>query len=140
MKTYICTCDKLINETMQMVDHFFPKYWPESDVIVLGYKNPSCDYKFAKFISLGKDTGSKDHCQQLFNYFSNIEDKHFIIGVDDQPLVSKVNQDIIDYLENIFKLKYVCWFYCIMFHTRETQAFPYQTLRCIGFHCPRNVK
>lgn len=105
MKTYICTCDKLINETMQMVDHFFPKYWPESDVIVLGYKNPSCDYKFAKFISLGKDTGSKDHCQQLFNYFSNIEDKHFIIGVDDQPLVSKVNQDIIDYLENIFKLK-----------------------------------
>lgn len=88
---------------MQMVDYFFPKYWPESDVIVLGYKNPSYDYKFAKFISLGKDTGSKDHCQQLFNYFNNIEDKHFIIGVDDQPLVSKVNQDIIDYLENIFK-------------------------------------
>ena len=67
MKTYICTCDKLINETMQMVDYFFPKYWPESDVIVLGYKNPSYDYKFAKFISLGKDTGSKNHCQQLFD-------------------------------------------------------------------------
>lgn len=104
MKTYICTCDKLINETMEMVDYFFPKYWPESDLIVLGYKKPTYNYKFAKFISLGKDTGPNDVCKQLFNYFSKIKDQHFIIGVDDQPLVSKVNQDIINYLEEIFKI------------------------------------
>jgi len=104
MKTYICTCDKLINETMEMVDHFFPKYWPESNIVVLGYKKPTYDYQFAEFVSLGEDTGPNDVCQQLFKYFSSIKDKHFIIGVDDQPLVSRVNQDVIDYLEETFKL------------------------------------
>ena len=104
MKTYIWTCDKLVNQTMEMVDYFFPKYWPEADVIVLGYEKPTYNYKFALFDSMGTDEGPEAICEQLFDYFSNIKDKHFIIGVDDQPLVSKVNQDIINYLENIFKL------------------------------------
>jgi len=104
MKTYICTCDKLVNETIKMVDYFFPKYWPECDLTVLGYKQPKYQSSFAKFDSLGKDIGTDVVCQQLYDYFNKIEDEHFIIGVDDQPLVSRVDQEMINYLEEVFKM------------------------------------
>ena len=104
MKTYIWTCDKLVNQTMKMVDYFFPKYWPEADVIVLGYQPPTYQSKFASFDSMGTDLGPEAICQQLYEYFKNIEDKYFIIGVDDQPLVSKVNQELIDTIESILEL------------------------------------
>ena len=35
------SCDKLINETVEMIDVFFKKYWETSDVTVLGYKEPT---------------------------------------------------------------------------------------------------
>jgi len=104
MKTYIWTCDKLVNQTMQMVDYFFPKYWPEANIIVLGYKPPTYKSKFAKFDSMGIDEGPEAICEQLHKYFSKIEDDYFMIGVDDQPLISRVNQKLINVIESIFKL------------------------------------
>lgn len=104
MKTYIWTCDKLVNQTMEMVDYFFPKYWPEADVIVLGYEKPTYDYKFASFDSMGTDEGPEAICEQLYTYFSKRISDNFIIGVDDQPLVSRVNQPLIDAIESTFKL------------------------------------
>jgi len=104
MKTYIWTCDKLVNQTMEMVDYFFPKYWPEANVIVLGYEKPTYNYKFALFDSMGTDEGPEAICEQLYTYFSRLTSENFIIGVDDQPLVSRVNQPLIDTIESVFKL------------------------------------
>ena len=70
MKTYIWTCDKLVNQTMEMVDYFFPKYWPEANVVVLGYQPPTYQSKFASFDSMGTDLGPEAICEQLYEYFS----------------------------------------------------------------------
>jgi hypothetical protein len=96
IKNYILTSDRLVNETMEMVEYFYNKYNRSSEVIVLGYKNPTYVSEFVKFESLGIDTGPYQVCSQLYDYFSKIEDKYFILEVDDKPIIRNMNLDIID--------------------------------------------
>ena len=53
---------------------------------------------------MGTDEGPEAICEQLYTYFSKRISDNFIIGVDDQPLVSRVNQPLIDAIESTFKL------------------------------------
>lgn len=101
IKNYILTSDKLINQTIEMIEHFYKKYYTNSEVIVLGYKSPTYESSFIKFQSLGIDTGPNSVCEQLYNYFSNINDKYFIFEVDDKPIINKVNTELINDLINL---------------------------------------
>ena len=91
MKLYILSFDRLINETIDMVDYFFSKYWSSVDVTVLGYKEPKSVSDFVKFESLGEDLGTDVVCQQLYDFFSKRDDEHFMLGQPDQPLVTEVD-------------------------------------------------
>tara|TARA_R100000742_G_C4250574_1_gene68939 strand:- start:122 stop:826 length:705 start_codon:yes stop_codon:yes gene_type:complete len=104
MKLYILSFDRLINETMEMVEFFFGKYWSTVDVTVLGYKVPDYKSDFVKFESLGKDVGVDVVCQQLHDFFSKVNDEHFMLGQPDQPLVEHVDTSLVDFLQNIMTL------------------------------------
>jgi len=104
MKLYILSFDRLINETMEMVEFFFGKYWSNVDVTVLGYKIPDYKSDFVKFESLGKDVGVGAVCQQLHDFFSKVNDEHFMLGQPDQPLVEDVDTSLVDFLQNVMTL------------------------------------
>tara|TARA_R110002051_G_C8700695_1_gene494355 strand:- start:154 stop:879 length:726 start_codon:yes stop_codon:yes gene_type:complete len=104
MNTYILTCDKTVDKTMEMVEYSFKKYWSSTNVTVLGYKPPTYKSDTIKFDSLGKDEGPNIVCKQLYDYFSKIDDKHFIFCVDDMPLIEKVDNDMISYVTQLVEL------------------------------------
>ena len=104
MNTYILTCDKTVDKTMEMVEYSFKKYFPLTNIIVLGYKTPTVKSNTIKFDSLGEDKGPNIVCKQLYDYFSKINDKHFIFCVDDMPLIEKVDIDVVSYITELLKV------------------------------------
>ncbi len=103
MKTYILTSDKLVNQTVKMVDHIYPKYHPKGKVCILGYTPPICQSKFYDFKSIGVDNGPNSVCKQLFSFFNSINDEFFMMEVDDKPSIQLYNYEILDIL--ISKIK-----------------------------------
>lgn len=101
MKLYILSFDRVINESVEMVDYFFKKYWPSVDVTILGYKTPDYKSDFVKFESLGIDTGVSEVCQQLYDFFSIKDDEYFMLGMPDQPLVGYVDTELVEFLQNL---------------------------------------
>jgi hypothetical protein len=103
IKNYILTSDKLVDKTILLVEYFYRKYYPESEVVVLGYSEPTVKSDFVEFISLGKDLGPDIVCRSLFNFFEKTEEEYFIFEVDDKPIFQKVNvnmiQDILNYMK-----------------------------------------
>ena len=71
---------------------------------VLGYKMPDYKSDFVKFESLGKDVGVGAVCQQLHDFFSKVNDEHFMLGQPDQPLVEDVDTSLVDFLQNVMTL------------------------------------
>jgi len=104
MNVYILTYDKLVLETLKITESLYKQFWPEANVIVLGYKTPEWKSDTIKFMSLGEDLGTDTVCKQLHDFFSNIEDEHFIFEVDDKPIVQSVDNSVIEYLEELLKL------------------------------------
>ena len=104
MKLYILSFDRLINETMQMVDFFFRKYWWSVDITVLGYKTPTYVSDFVKFESIGVDVGPEMVCKQLYDFFSKVDDGHFMLGQPDQPLVDYVDIELVEFLQGAVTL------------------------------------
>lgn len=103
MKIFITTCDSRIDKTIELYEYCMSKYWPTSDVYILGYKQPEYKSNFINFISLGSDMGPDKLNEQLFEYFSSIEDNNFIFHVDDMPLINYVDTDIINYVRELLQ-------------------------------------
>ena len=85
----------------------FNKYWPNQGVTVLGYNK--LEYKLPdnfSFISLGQEPGNQYWTNGLIPYFTDLNDKYFIIILDDFFLIDYVNQDILEYLFDITKFIY----------------------------------
>ena len=103
MKFYILTSDRLVNETCKMIDYSFKKYWPEIEVVILGYKSPDKLPVHAKFVSIGIDLGVDTICPQVSEYFESVSDKFFVFEVDDKPLVGRVNHNLFNTLVDVIK-------------------------------------
>ena len=99
MKVYILTYDGLVNKTVELYDYLQPKYWPTADITILGYKPPTYKSDTIKFDSLGEDTGHTGVPNRLYDYFSKLEDRHFIFGVDDSPFISTVDINLLKVVE-----------------------------------------
>ena len=104
INTYILTSNKMVNNTMDMISHSFTSKWPESNVTVLGYTEPDHKYDNIKFISLGEDLGPNKVCEQLHNFFTLQNEDHFIFGVDDMPLIQKVDNNMIEYATSLMQM------------------------------------
>jgi len=90
MNIYVQTCDKGIH-IIEAFQYLFNRYWSEEQpVTVLGYAEP--EFELApnfSFVSLGKDTGPQIG-GQLIDFFSGIEDEHFVYTVDSQVIIRPV--------------------------------------------------
>ena len=103
MKIYSITCDSRINQTIEMYEYFFKKYWPSADFTVLGYKEPEYKSDFIKFESLGTDLGVHFLNKQLHDYFLKLGESQFIFCVDDMPITRPIDMELIDYTEELLK-------------------------------------
>jgi hypothetical protein len=103
MNIYILTSDKSIH-IIEAFQYAFNKYWGcTQKVFILGYSDPQFELEENfKFISLGKDIGPRVG-GQLIDFFNCIKDEHFIFGMDDFPLISSINRNILDHATLIMK-------------------------------------
>ena len=105
LKLYIPTCDNYLF-LIPSFTFLFNKFWnTEQEVVYLGYKKPefSLPDNF-DFISIGVDDDIEYWATDLINFFSSIDDEHFILCVDDQFLVEDTNFEsynkLLKYLDN----------------------------------------
>jgi len=104
MNIYILTSDKSMH-VVEALQYTFNIYWKDKyrKVFILGYSNPT--FKLEEnfeFISLGKDNGPRVG-KDLIKFFSSIDDKYFIFCVDDFPLISDVDLEMLDYAKITMK-------------------------------------
>ena len=103
MNIYIATYDANIF-IMKYYQYFFNKYWDkDTDVKILGFNPPN--FKLEKnfeFISLGDKqiNGPQGWSNHLRNFFENIDDEHFIFGLDDYMVAREVNHKILNVCKN----------------------------------------
>lgn len=102
MNIFVQTHDKGIH----LIDAFqllFNKYWEKQPVTILGYTGP--DFELApnfSFVSLGEDTGPKIGAQ-LIDFFSNIDDEHFVYTVYSQFIIRPVLTRLFEYLAHLIE-------------------------------------
>ncbi len=97
MNIYVQTHDKGMHliEAYQLL---FNKYWPDQPVTILGYAKP--DFELApnfSFVSLGEDKGPKIG-GDLIDFFSGIEDEHFVYTVYSQLIIRPVLTRLFEYM------------------------------------------
>tara|TARA_A100001515_G_scaffold143703_1_gene145555 strand:+ start:1000 stop:1851 length:852 start_codon:yes stop_codon:yes gene_type:complete len=92
IKIYVTICDEYL-WLLKPFYYLFNKYWgDEKEVNILGYKKPDFDLpQNFKFISLGRDNGPDEWSTGLYNFFTNIEEEHFIFIHEDSFFVDPVN-------------------------------------------------
>jgi len=94
---HITTCDANIF-VIKYFQYFFNKYWGKHiKVKILGFNPP--DFKLEEnfeFVSLGTEQvgGAKGWSNYLIDYFSNIDDKYFIFGIDDFMISRPVDEEV----------------------------------------------
>lgn len=96
MNLYISTSDKSIH-CIEAFQYTFNKYWSNSQkVYILGYQQPKfkLENNF-QFISLGQDNGPRI-ANDLINFFTELNEEYFIYTVDDLPLISLVDKNILN--------------------------------------------
>ena len=93
---YISTCDA--NQyVLKYFQYFFNKYWGKHmKVKILGFNKP--DFLFdenIEFVSLGTEQvgGAKGWSNYLIDYFSSIDDKYFVFGIDDFMIARPVDEE-----------------------------------------------
>ena len=103
MKIYVIASDSKIDETIEMHEYIFQKYWSTADITVLGYTEPNYKSDFIKFESLGVDLGVDALNKQLYDYFSRLDESQFIFCVDDMPILKAVDIELIDYTKELLE-------------------------------------
>ena len=97
MKICVIASDSKIDETIEMHEYIFQKYWSMADITVLGYTEPNYKSDFIKFESLGVDLGADVLNKQLYDYFSKLDESQFIFGVMDMPVLKPVDIELINF-------------------------------------------
>ena len=102
MDIIIPTCDKY----MPIVEanlHSINKFWKNhGEIIIIGYNKPEFKLlKNTKFISLGSDETPQKWSNGLIKFFNNYKKDRFILQMDDHCIVSNVQTDNINYIDEI---------------------------------------
>jgi len=104
LNIFISTSNKGIH-IIEAFQYLFNKYWDVTQsVTILGWDNKP-DFEFApnfKFVSLGEDRGPKIG-GALMDFFSGIEDEHFVYTVDSHPPIRFVPTRLFEYLVYLIK-------------------------------------
>lgn len=103
MRIFVPTSNNYI-KYVEILKYSIDKYWSNDlDVTVLGYKAPDFDLGNWKFHSFGEQKIPQDFSNDLFDYFSKIEDDYFIYLNDDGVLIDYANLELLDILISCLK-------------------------------------
>lgn len=102
MTIYIISSNKSIH-SIEALQYSINKYWtPNPNVVVLSYDQPT-NFQLADNVrvdSMGEDRGYNYVNENLIQYFSKVEESHFIFSCDDFPLIRSVNIDMFETLKH----------------------------------------
>jgi len=104
MNIYVLTSDKSMH-IVEALQYTFNTYWTDKHqkVCILGYSEPAFELQDNfEFISLGEDNGPRVG-KDLIDFFNSIDDKHFIFCVDDFPLISNIDDEMLEYAKTVMK-------------------------------------
>jgi len=102
---YIPTCNSYLF-LIKPYTFLFNKFWNRiQKVVYLGYDKPRFNLPDNfDFITIGDDDDLKNWGTDLINFFSSIDDEHFLLSCDDVFLVDHTNFEVYDklfkYLDN----------------------------------------
>jgi len=104
-KMYVNTCDATMF-FIPIFNYFFNKYFPNQEVVWLGFKKP--DFSILdnqKYVSLShtQKEGVKNWSTYLRTYFESIDDDIIFWGIDDHLIADHVDKEIINHLYKIIK-------------------------------------
>lgn len=105
MKKYVITCDRYLI-LLKGVAHFFNRYWSsDEEVVILCYKKPNFSLPDNFIIhSLGdqRDYG-RYWTNALIPYFNSVNDKYFMIILDDLFLREQIDLETLNEMEDMVK-------------------------------------
>lgn len=103
MNIYVQTHDKGIH-LIEAYQVLFNKHWGQHQAVtILGYAAP--EFELApnfSFVSLGEDKGPKIG-GDLIDFFSDIEDEHFIYTVYSQLIIQPIDLKLLDWLAHVIE-------------------------------------
>ena len=113
MKIFISTCNTHLH-LIPIFCHLFNKFWSsDQQVTILGYNHPETYKGFKlpsnfKFDQLnGGDQGTtRDFSDHMRRYFSQVDDDHFIWGVEDTFIKSPVDFKVLNTFKEICNSSY----------------------------------
>jgi len=101
---YISTNNKHL-DCLEVYIHLYNKFMDNNELKILGYDEPNFELADnCKFISMGKQGSVEEWSTDLRNYFSNIEDEHFIYSTEDVFFYKQSNIRYLNYLVDFVKI------------------------------------
>ena len=97
-----CLTSNITKHIVSIFVTLFNKYWPNQEVTILGYDK--LEYNLPNnfsFISLGQEPENQYWTNGLIPYFTKMENKYFIIVLDDFFLIDYMDQNKLKYLFDI---------------------------------------
>ena len=108
LTVYITTCDANIF-VIKYFQYFFNKYWDKNiKVKILGFSKPTFQLsENFEFISMGETqvNGAKGWSNYLIDFFSSIDEEHFVFGIDDFMIARPVDTDVFEAAKKILTQK-----------------------------------
>lgn len=106
VKIYIPCCDSSL-EIVKINSFLFNKFWPEANVVYLGFSKPEYDFynKNHSFISLAErqEGGPSRWTRYLYDFFKNIEDEIVLFSIDDYLLCDNPVNAQLEFAINLIK-------------------------------------
>ena len=108
MKIFISTCNTHLH-LVPIFCHLFNKFWSsDQEVTILGYNHPETykgiklplNFKFDQ-LNGGDQGTSQDFSDHMRRYFSQVDDDHFIWGVEDTFIKSPVDFKVLNAFKEI---------------------------------------
>lgn len=102
MKVYVLTCDKY-RHLIEPFSHLMNKYWPNQEVIVIGFQAPQADLpsNFV-FLSLGKEE-ELPWADRLLKAIDYLGHDHFVFLLEDYFLTGSIDDTEVKRRYNIIK-------------------------------------
>ena len=105
MKILVTTSNKYIS-LLSPYSVLFNKYWPDQQVVFLGYDNPNVPKLPNNFsyVSLGQQPKTADWTTPIIPYINSLKDDYFVITVEDNMLCGHVDTHKVEVLEKEIRL------------------------------------
>ena len=107
MKIYLLTSNKYTKKLCPINVHFLNKYWPNQEIVIVGYEDVEELKNLPDNVSTVKLGDQEDYgimwTNALIPYFNSVSDDYFALVFDDHILMNQVDETKINLITEQFK-------------------------------------